>query len=122
MDSTVRPLDLSERDAMLNSENANTISVALISTSIYDADREFAHECAKRFLFHHEFEVINSAILALAHCSRIDKSLELTNQQIARLQELATIEECTGRINDAVDDITTFTEFEREFFIGHGII
>ena len=122
MDVTIRQLDSSERDAMLKSEKFNTVSVALISTSIYDADREFAHECAKSYLFHHEPEVVNSAILALAHCSRIDGTLELTPGQTAKLQELAKTGEHTGRINDAVDDITTFTSLERGFFETHGII
>lgn len=122
VDATIRPLAPTEREYMLQSDSENLVSVALISTALYDSDRKYAHSCSKRFLFHTEPSIINAAILAIAHCSRIDKEIELNEVQMKKLQELATNDAYAGRISEAVDDITIFTNLERSIFESFGIV
>ena len=112
-DLEVRPISRKECDSHVNSGDVQRLVVALISMAIYGDDRDYARTFASNHLRHEDPDVVSAAILSVGHCARLDGVCDVPQiREMFRL--LARDEQYVGRIEDAVDDIVTFTGISRD--------
>jgi hypothetical protein len=111
-DSEVRPMTMTEIESLLASQETAVVIVALLSAALYGEDRRRVNELIRQRLGANDAQIVNAAILAVAHAARIDGVCNV--QEIGpAFKSLAADERFRGRLRDALDDIEMFTSTSR---------
>lgn len=96
-----------ELAADLGSGNAANIATALTSAALHDPDRAYVESLIVRFIQHDDPWVRGVSAIAAGHVARIHR--QLSAEIVPLIEALLTDERTSGKAQDALDDIRTFT-------------
>ena len=96
-----------EADVALRGSDYRLIARIMIVLGLYDDDWLWVQQRALPLLSHDSEIVVSSAILALAHTARVNRSID-KGVVIPALQLVAADPRYTGKVQDAIDDIDIY--------------
>lgn len=108
------PVDKETAERNLDSENIEVIVTTLLSLALYSFERDWAEKVCKKYLCHSNLNVKSTAIISIAHIARLDKHFDI--DLIPVFKEYLKDPEISGRVQDAIDDICTFTRLDESMF------
>ena len=103
----IQPLSHAEADKALSGDDTHLIARTLIAIGLHDDDSQWVQRHALRFLSHDSEVVVSAAILSLAHTARVNRSIDEASV-IPALQAVAADSRYTGKVQDALDDISIY--------------
>lgn len=101
-----RPLNRSEAEAALRSDDAMEIATAVVSVALHDPDWQWAQDQAMRLLAHPDPGIRGVAATSLGHIARLHGRLD--PHAIEALRGLLQDAEVSGRAADALEDVERF--------------
>ncbi len=103
----VLPMSRSETESALASEQADTVTKALLSATYYDADWRWVEDHCLRLLDSSSHDVRGLVITCLGHLARIHGILD-RDAVVPILHRLVHDPEVGGRAQDALDDVEMY--------------
>ena len=103
--------DRGEIEACLDGTDTTKIMDALLSAAYYDPDWKWVQNQCLRFLLHKDRGVRSLSATCLGHVARIHKQLDL-EIVLSRLADLKQDPEIGGSVQDALDDIKFYLNFQ----------
>jgi len=100
-------LTRSEVIALLQTDDANDMTIALLSASLFDDDPTWSEKMCVKYLCHRTLDVKLAALMGLGHIARIHDKLDLqvVLPKLAGMEKDSTL---AGRVSDTLDDIRMF--------------
>ena len=101
----IDPVAHTDAEQGLRSDNPQSIARTLIAIGLHVGDWRWGQQQALNFLSHENENVVSAAILSLAHSARVNRVIDRTTA-IPALEKLAADPRFTGKVQDALDDIS----------------
>jgi len=105
---TTLPIPKEQAETAFQSKVPEEIVHALLGVTHHEADWEWVQDHCLSFLNSPLSDVRNTAIICLGHLARIHRKLDRP-KVLAALANMRTNPECSGFVEDALDDIEMFT-------------
>jgi hypothetical protein len=105
----ITPLSPEQADQIFRGNHAEEIVHALLSITHYESDWHWVQDRALSCLHSPSPDVRRTAVLCLGHLARIHGQIDRP-KVIAALTKLRTDPECSGQVEDALEDIEKFTQ------------
>ena len=110
----VRSISKNKAKQNFKSENIRLIIVTLLSIALYEADRKWTEKKCLEYLRHPNKKIQDAAVMSIAHIARLDR--RLCKNVIPIFKKYLKDPQLSGRVQDAMDDIFTFTDIDESMF------
>ena len=91
----------------LASNDSKRISKALLSLTLHENDYDWLSRLCIRYLNYDDRNVQSTAIQSIGHIARLHGRIDKT-RVIPILEKLKKVDELSGKVEDALDDISMF--------------
>ncbi len=105
---SVKPIDKATAESMLRSKEDQLICEALLSLSFYERDWRFVQNICLKFLDSENTKIVGLAATCLGHIARINHTID-KDVVVTALNKHLSNANISGVIEDALDDISTYT-------------